>query len=83
MKLTNQQSSCHCWNFPRLNILIETVGKKLKTYEFELSQNYITFWDKFKKNNYILENIIELCPGDYDNRTLYHILNEGIQDGEQ
>jgi bleomycin hydrolase len=54
------------------------VGKKLKISEFELSQNYIAFWDKFEKINYTLENIIELCSRNYDDRTLSHILKEGI-----
>ena len=83
MKATNQQSSGRCWIFAGLNVLREIVGKKLKISEFELSQNYIAFWDKFEKINYTLENIIELCPRDYDDRTLCHILKEGIQDGGQ
>ena len=83
MKATNQQSSGRCWIFAGLNILREIVGKKLKLNEFELSQNYIAFWDKFEKINYILENIIELCPRDYDDRTLSHVLKEGFQDGGQ
>ena len=83
MKATNQQSSGRCWIFAGLNILREIVGKKLKINEFELSQNYIAFFDKFEKINYTLENIIELCPRDYDDRTLCHILKEGIQDGGQ
>ena len=83
MKATNQQSTGRCWIFAGLNILREIVGKKLKINEFELSQNYVAFWDKFEKINYTLENIIELCPRNYDDRTLFHILKEGIQDGGQ
>ena len=78
MKATNQQSSGRCWIFAGLNLLREMVGKKLKISEFELSQNYIAFWDKFEKINYTLESIIELCPRDYDDRTLCYILKEGI-----
>ena len=51
MKATNQQSSGRCWIFAGL-----IVGKKLKISEFELSQNYIEFYDKFDKINYTLEN---------------------------
>ena len=83
MKATNQQSSGRCWIFAGLNILREIVGKKLKISEFELSQNYVAFWDKFEKINYTLENIISLCSRDYDDRTLCHILKEGVQDGGQ
>ena len=81
MKATNQKNTGRCWIFAGLNVLREIVGKKLKLNEFELSQNYIAFWDKFEKINYTLESIIELCPRDYDDRTLCHILKEGIQDG--
>ena len=83
MKATNQKNTGRCWIFAGLNVLREIVGKKLKLNEFELSQNYIAFWDKFEKINYTLESIIELCPRDYDDRTLCHILKEGIQDGGQ
>ena len=83
MKATNQKNTGRCWIFAGLNVLREIVGKKLKINEFELSQNFVAFWDKFEKINYTLENIIELCPRDYDDRTLCHILKEGIQDGGQ
>ena len=83
MRATNQQSSGRCWIFAGLNILREIVAKKLKLSDFELSQNYIAFYDKFEKINYTLENIIELCPRDHDDRTLSHVLKEGVQDGGQ
>ena len=83
MKATNQQSSGRCWIFAGLNILREIVAKKLKVSDFELSQNYIAFYDKFEKINYTLESIIELCSRDYDDRTLSHVLKEGVQDGGQ
>ena len=83
MRATNQQGSGRCWIFAGLNILREIVAKKLKLTDFELSQNYIAFYDKFEKINYMLENIIELCPRDYDDRTFCHVLKEGFQDGGQ
>lgn len=83
MKATNQQGSGRCWIFAGLNILREIVAKKLKISDFELSQNYVAFYDKFEKINYTLESIIELCSRDYDDRTLCHVLKEGVQDGGQ
>ena len=83
MRATNQGGSGRCWIFAGLNILREIVAKKLKVSDFELSQNYIAFYDKFEKINYTLESIIELCPRDYDDRTLCHVLKEGVQDGGQ
>ena len=83
MRATNQLGSGRCWIFAGLNILREIVAKQLKLSDFELSQNYISFYDKFEKINYMLENIIELCPRDYDDRTFCHVLKEGFQDGGQ
>lgn len=83
MKATNQFSSGRCWIFAGLNLLREIIAKKLNVDNFELSQNFTGFYDKLEKINYVLENIIELCNRDYDDRTLNHILKEGIQDGGQ
>ena len=83
LSAANQKASGRCWIFAGLNILREIVAKQLKLSDFELSQNYISFYDKFEKINYMLENIIELCPRDYDDRTLSHVLKEGFQDGGQ
>ena len=50
---------------------------------FEISQNYIAFYDKLEKCNYLLEKIIELKDCKKDDRTLDGLLNDGIQDGGQ
>lgn len=83
MKACNQKNTGRCWIFAALNVLREIVAKKCDIKEFELSQSYVAFYDKLEKINYKLENIIELCDRDYDDRTLSHILSEGIQDGGQ
>lgn len=52
--ITAQEQSGRCWLFAALNILREKVAEKCKLDEFELSQNYLSFYDK-------LENPITFC----------------------
>jgi bleomycin hydrolase len=83
LPVTNQKASGRCWLFAGLNVLRETIAKKYNLKSFELSQNYIAFWDKFEKINYFIESIDDFLDCDQDDRTLQHILKQGIQDGGQ
>ena len=83
MTATNQKASGRCWIFAACNVLREMIGKKANITEFELSQSYVAFWDKYEKFNYALESIIDLIDCDPDDRVLAHILQGGIQDGGQ
>ncbi|WVW79039.1 hypothetical protein I302_101002 [Kwoniella bestiolae CBS 10118] len=51
----NQASSGRCWLFATTNVLRYSVIEQLKLGEFELSQNYLFFYDKLEKANYYLE----------------------------
>ena len=51
MKVANQKNSGRCWIFAGLNILREEVAKRYDIEDFELSQNYIAFYDKLEKIN--------------------------------
>ena len=83
LEATNQKSSGRCWIFAGLNILRERVAKKFNIEKFELSQNYVAFYDKLEKSNYFLEKAIEFIDSDRDDRTYDLILTEGINDGGQ
>ena len=83
MKVTNQKASGRCWIFAALNTLREQVAKKCGLEQFELSQNYVAFWDKFEKANYFLESIISLADRPSDDRLLTFIEETGIADGGQ
>ena len=83
MKVPNQRKSGRCWIFAGLNILREKVGEKYKIEDFELSQNYIAFYDKLEKCNYFLETISSMLDKDKDDRLLSFILTRGIEDGGQ
>ena len=83
LPVTNQKKTGRCWIFAALNVLREIIAKKLNLKEFELSQSYISLFDKIEKINYELEAIIDLIDVDYDDRTLCHILHNTISDGGQ
>lgn len=78
--ITAQEKSGRCWMFAATNILREIVAEKLNIKEFELSQNYLAFYDKFEKSNNYLEMIIENADKDLDDMMM-HYLSSGIGDG--
>jgi len=79
----NQKASGRCWLFAALNVMREIIAKKYNLEKFEISQNYIAFWDKFEKINYFLESIIDTADLPADDRTVSWIVSTGIQDGGQ
>ncbi|MCF0114116.1 MAG: C1 family peptidase [Erysipelotrichaceae bacterium] len=80
---TNQGASGRCWIYSGLNVLREEVAKKCNLEDFEISQNYVAFYDKLEKINFFMETVIELKEEDFDDRTLSFILQGGINDGGQ
>ncbi|MCH3971500.1 MAG: C1 family peptidase [Oscillospiraceae bacterium] len=83
MEVTDQMRSGRCWIFSALNLLREQVAKKCNLEKFELSQNYISFWDKFEKINYYLESVISLADRSVEDRLLTFVLQTGVADGGQ
>ena len=85
LAVTNQQRSGRCWIFSASNILREIIAKKLNIQgQFEISQNFIAYFDKIEKYNYSAEAIIELITkGEkHDGRKMSFIL-DGVGDGGQ
>ena len=83
LPITNQKSSGRCWIFAALNLLREFVGKKCNLSKFELSQNYIAFYDKLEKINYALESCIDFISLEHDERVVSHIVSYPVGDGGQ
>ena len=79
--ITNQKSSGRCWLFAGLNVLRPAVIEKHNLKSFELSQNYLAFWDKLEKANSFLEHIIEFRDRDILDREMEFILRKPIPDG--
>ena len=83
MAATNQKSSGRCWLFAATNILREIVAEKKNMENFELSQSYLAFWDKFERINYFIESIIDTASLPDGDRTVDFILQTGVHDGGQ
>ena len=85
LPVTNQKRSGRCWIFSASNLLRETIAKKANIKgQFEISQNYIAYYDKLEKYNYFAEGIIDLiCKGaKHDDRKVEFLLR-GVGDGGQ
>ena len=80
--ITNQKKSGRCWLFASMNMMRELVAKNCNMEKFELSGNYLAFWDKFEKMNFFLEAIIDSADLEVSDRTVNWILS-GLNDGGQ
>ena len=83
MSATNQKSSGRCWMFAALNVLRERVAAKTGMEQFELSQSYCAFWDKFERVNYFYDCILDTADLPADDRTVTYLLQTGVHDGGQ
>lgn len=84
LPVTNQERSGRCWIFSSMTILREMIAKKYKIKDqFELSQNYIAFYDKLEKTNYFLESMISEVDKPLDEQTVRYLLMTAIGDGGQ
>tara|TARA_B100000530_G_scaffold336533_1_gene291565 strand:+ start:9531 stop:10895 length:1365 start_codon:yes stop_codon:yes gene_type:complete len=82
-KATSQKSSGRCWIFAALNVMRLPLMAKHNLEEFEFSQSYMFFWDKFEKSNYFLESIIDTKEKPVDDRTVMWLFQTAISDGGQ
>ena len=81
--VTNQARSGRCWMFAGLNMFRVDSKDVLNVKEFEFSQNYVMFWDKLERANFLLEAIIETADRPVDDRTVAWLLSRGVEDGGQ
>ncbi len=81
--ITNQKSSGRCWLFAALNTFRFEVIRRYDLDDFELSQNYLFFYDKLERSNYYLLNMIATASEEPESR-LFAFLNEDpMGDGGQ
>jgi bleomycin hydrolase len=59
LKATNQGSSGRCWIFSGLNVFRHFVIEALNLENFEFSESYLFFWDKFERSNTYLHWFLE------------------------
>ena len=85
LPVTDQKRSGRCWIFSASNVLREIIAKKANIKgQFEISQNFIAYYDKLEKFNYFAEAIIELLQkgAKHDDRKIAFLL-QGVGDGGQ
>lgn len=82
-KATAQNASGRCWLFAGLNLFRMQAAEILGVEDFELSQNYLMFWDKLEKANYFLENILATLSEPVGSRLLDWLCASPLQDGGQ
>ena len=84
LPVTNQMQSGRCWIFSSMNVLREMIAKKYKIDgQFELSQNFIAFYDKLEKANWFMECVTKELDNPLDERTMQWLLDTGVGDGGQ
>lgn len=83
LPVTNQQASGRCWIFSSMNVLRNMIAKKYGIEDFELSQNYIAFYDKLEKINFFLECVLQEKESPLDSETMRYLLETAVGDGGQ
>lgn len=81
--VANQKQSGRCWMFAALNTMRHGIQAQFKIKDFELSQNYTFFWDKFEKSNYFYENVLKTADQPLDSRKVAFLMTTPQQDGGQ
>ena len=82
--VADQKQSGRCWMFAALNTMRHEMQQKFNLPDdFELSQSYQFFWDKFEKANYFYENVLKTAHKAPDSRKVAWLMAEPQNDGGQ
>ena len=82
--VADQKQSGRCWMFAALNTMRHDMQAKFNLPDdFELSQSYQFFWDKFEKANYFYENVIKTANKAADSRKVSWLMAAPQSDGGQ
>lgn len=82
--VADQKQSGRCWMFAALNTMRHEMQQKYNLPDdFELSQSYQFFWDKFEKANYFYENVLKTAHKATDSRKVAWLMAEPQNDGGQ
>ena len=81
--VANQLQSGRCWMFACLNTLRWHIEKDLNLPHgtFELSQAYLTFFNKLERAAWFLEHIIQTADRDLNDREVFWLLSAPMADG--
>lgn len=81
--VTNQKQSGRCWEFSLLNTLRHGFEQSHHVKNFELSENYLFFWDKVERANMFYQHIIETADKGPNDREVAFYLQMAGGDGGQ
>lgn len=81
LKATNQGHSGRCWMFAGLNMFRHNVIRALNLENFEFSETYLFFWDKFERANYYISWFIENSDKTPNDREFQFMTQEYRGDG--
>jgi bleomycin hydrolase len=80
--VSNQGQSGSCWAFAFFNIVRhELIRKYQLSHSFQLSEGYLTFYEKLEKCNFFLVKFLKKNKIDSDNLETQNILLSGADDG--
>lgn len=82
-KVTNQRRSGRCWSFATLNTLRHRFALKYKLKDFELSQNYLFFWDRLERANLFLQQVVVTADQPLHDRIVDFYVDFALNDGGQ
>lgn len=83
LHITNQGMSGRCWMFAVLNVIRHELIIDLNLpHNFELSESYLSFYEKIEKCNYFLTQFMNIETIDVKNDShIRNVLNSGIDEG--
>ena len=82
-KVSNQKRSGRCWEFSLLNTLRHKFATKYHVKDFELSENYLFFWDKIERANIFYRNVEQTARQPISDRLVQFLFTNPGQDGGQ
>ena len=82
-KVSNQKHSGRCWEFSLLNTLRHKFATKYHVKDFELSQNYLFFWDKIERANMFYRNVEQTARQPINDRLVQFLFDNPGEDGGQ
>lgn len=81
-EITNQKNTGRCWIFSFLNMFrYQLIAEYNLPDDFELSQNYLTFYDKLEKAYYFLQLVAMSREEALDSRKIHWLLRNCLSDG--
>ncbi|GAB5056634.1 aminopeptidase C [Companilactobacillus alimentarius] len=80
-KVSNQKQSGRCWLFAALNTLRTEFALRNNLKDFELSQNYLSFYDRLEKSNQFFQDVLATAKLPITDRKVNNLFSYPNGDG--